>query len=306
MLSKKQIKEYITNGFIIVKDIISNIELERLKEEIVQIAKGKYPGKGFDVFSNKLTDEEILKQILAIHQPHYISPELNKFIKQKNISRILSKITGAHLPFWDGAVKCMQSMYFVKGPGMPGNNWHQDEYAIPTRDRSLTAAWIAIDNVTLKNGCLWVIPKSHQKGYLYPKHEHGEYDDYDYAESAFGFSELEKIPVPMSAGDVLFFNGYLLHKSEKNTTKTYRRALALHYMNSYSLLPWDSIDNGEPIALHDFRTVIQVAGKDPYKWKGYKKPPREILLRNCKSISSEDDKGIFYRKTDATDQQNNY
>ena len=53
-------------------------------------------------------------------------------------------------------------MYFVKGPGMPGNNWHQDEYAIPTRDRSLTAAWIAIDDVTLDNGCLWVIPESQQ------------------------------------------------------------------------------------------------------------------------------------------------
>ena len=303
MQNNSHIEDYISHGYLIANNIISPNELGLLKEEIIQIAKGKYPGKGFNVFSDQLTDNEILSQILAVHQPHYLSPVIVDFIKQKNITNILSKITGAHLPYWEGNVKCMQSMYFVKGPGMPGNNWHQDEYAIPTRDRSLTAAWIAIDDVTLDNGCLWVIPKSHRRGYLYPKHEHEEYDDYDYAESAYGFSESDKIPVPMKAGDVLFFNGYLLHKSEKNTTDTFRRALALHYMNSYSLLPWDMVGD-DPIALHDFRKVIQVSGQDPYEWKGYEKPPREILLRNCKVLSNEDDKGIFYRDTDVTKEKN--
>ena len=60
----------------------------------------------------------------------------------------------------------------------------------------------------------------------------------------------------------------------------------------------------DPIALHDFRKVIQVSGQDPYEWKGYEKPPREIFLRNCKTLSSEDDKGIFYRDTDATKEKN--
>ena len=40
-------------------------------------------------------------------------------------------------------IKAMQSMLFIKAEGKPGQAWHQDEYFIPTRDRSLTAAWIA-------------------------------------------------------------------------------------------------------------------------------------------------------------------
>ena len=299
MLDDKQIKKYIAEGFLVAKEIINPLQIEELKEEIIQIAKGKYPGKGYNIFSNELSNTEILKEILAVHQPHYLSPVIVDYIKHRKIVNVLSKITGAHLPIWDGNVKCMQSMYFVKGPEMPGNNWHQDEYAIPTRDRSLTAAWIAIDDSTLENGCLWVIPGSHQKGYLYPKHNHGEYDDYDYAESAFGFNESDKIPVPMKAGDVLFFNGYLLHKSEKNRTDKYRRALALHYMNSFSLLPWDN-PGDEAIAMHDYRKVIQVSGDDPYKWKGYEEPPKEILLRNCKILSNKNDNNIFYRNTDAS------
>jgi phytanoyl-CoA hydroxylase len=37
-------------------------------------------------------------------------------------------------------VKAMQSMLFTKGEGKPGQAWHQDEFFIPTRDRSMTAA----------------------------------------------------------------------------------------------------------------------------------------------------------------------
>ena len=44
---------------------------------------------------------------------------------------------------------------------------------------------------------------------------------------------------------VVFFNGYLLHRSFKNrTTDNYRRVLVSHYMNSWSRLPW-SISEGE-------------------------------------------------------------
>ncbi|HEV8556570.1 MAG TPA: phytanoyl-CoA dioxygenase family protein [Actinophytocola sp.] len=42
----------------------------------------------------------------------------------------------------------MQSMLFIKSAGKPGQAWHQDEAHIPTRDRSLTAVWIALDDAT--------------------------------------------------------------------------------------------------------------------------------------------------------------
>ena len=81
---------------------------------------------------------------IAIHQPHYISPVMLRYVKHPAICGALSQITAAHLPFWDGSVKCMQSMLFVKPPGFQGQAWHQDEIYIPTRDRSLIGAWIAI------------------------------------------------------------------------------------------------------------------------------------------------------------------
>jgi ectoine hydroxylase-related dioxygenase (phytanoyl-CoA dioxygenase family) len=57
-------------------------------------------------------------------------------------------------------------MLFIKSEGKPGQAWHQDELFIPTRDRSLAAAWIALDDATVENGCLWVLPGSHARGVL--------------------------------------------------------------------------------------------------------------------------------------------
>ena len=77
---------------------------------------------------------------------------------------VLTKVIGPD-------VKCMQSMLFIKASGKPGQAWHQDEWAIPTRDRSLTGGWIALDDATVENGCLWVIPGSHKPGIIWPQQE---------------------------------------------------------------------------------------------------------------------------------------
>ena len=54
-----------------------------------------------------------------------------------------------------------------------------------------------------------VIPSSHQKGYLYPQHEHNNEEKLDFARESFGFDDEEAVPVEMKAGDVVYFNGYL-------------------------------------------------------------------------------------------------
>ncbi|MCZ0937090.1 MAG: hypothetical protein OXJ55_00530, partial [Caldilineaceae bacterium] len=48
-----------------------------------------------------------------------------------------------------------------------------------------------------------------------------------------------------------------------------------HYLSSESLLPWVKTSDEQPVARVDVRRVIQVAGVDPYAWKGYEKSPAE-------------------------------
>ena len=85
-----------------------------------------------------------------------------------------------------------------------------------------------------------------------------------------------------TAGTLVFFNGYLLHRSRKNRGETYRRVLVNHYCNAWSLLPW-SIRQGERPATADRRCIVPVAGVDPYAWKGVEEPPKNVHLRRCQA-----------------------
>lgn len=277
ILSDEAVADYVEQGFAVVEGLVSPEEVEQIKRDAGDLARGKYPCESLKPLPPETTDEQAMKDILCIHQPHFVSPVIESFIKHDKICGVLSQIVAAHLGDWDGSVKCMQSMLFIKPPGKPGQAWHQDEIFIPTRDRSLTGAWIALDDATVDNGCLWVIPGSHQRGYLYPQHEH-ENPEFDFAPESYGFDESVEIPVEVKAGSVVFFNGYLLHRSRKNVSQGYRRVLVSHYMNAWSLLPWQ-VREGERPADCDHRSIIPVAGIDPYAWKGYVRPRHEVFLR---------------------------
>jgi hypothetical protein len=281
-LSEAEVAFFVENGYLVVSGLVTMEEIEELRCDTVALARGKYPCASLQPLPPEMSDEEALRNILCIHQPHFISPVIERHVRHPLICGALSQITAAHLPYWDGSVKCMQSMLFVKPPQFQGQAWHQDEIYIPTRDRSLIGAWTAMDDATIANGCLYVIPGSHRTGYLYPQRAHENPEEFDFAPESFGFDESGEIPVEVKTGDVVFFNGYLLHRSFKNRSRDYRRVLVNHYCNAWSLLPW-SVKEGERVATADRRNVILVAGTDPYEWKGYETPPDNVWLRTCKA-----------------------
>lgn len=275
-------QQFVDDGFLVVPGLVGSAELEELKAEIPRFARHEYNVINPVELPAGATDEEAMQRVLAVHFPHWVSPVMKSAISHPGIVEVLTTITAAHLPHWDGKVKCMQSMLFIKPPGLQGQAWHQDERYIPTRDRSLIGAWIALDDATVDNGCLWVMPGSHRTGYLWPTGPHGRPDEFDPSDEAKGFDDSAAVPVEVEAGSVVFFNGYLLHRSLKNRSGGYRRALVNHYMNAWSLLPW-SVDGQEPvrpgaIPTMDFRGVVPI-GEDPYADRGLTADPDWVFLR---------------------------
>jgi phytanoyl-CoA hydroxylase len=260
-------KQFVEDGYLVVPGLVSAAEVDRVRDDAAKFGRGDYDVKGIPDHG----------EILAVHFPHYISSVALDMVNHAGVVDVVSQIAGAHMAHWNGAVKCMQSMLFLKPPGLPGQAWHQDERFIPTRDRSLVGAWIALDHATIENGCLWVIPGSHRDGVLHQFKAHGNPDEFDPADEAFGFDDSTALAVEVNPGDVVFFNGYLLHRSMRNRSSGTRRSLVNHYMSSASLLPW-TFDR-EPIATLDMRAVVHVSGDDPYPWKGYDKPPMQTFVR---------------------------
>ena len=264
-------------GFIVVHDALPRREAEALRREAVAVCRGER-GELATSFQNEaleaafpapealraLSDKEVLKHFLCIYQAHKTSPLIHEYLGHPVIREVLTRVIGPN-------VKCMQSMLFIKAAGKPGQAWQQDEDFIPTRDRSLAGAWIALDDAVVDNGCLWVIPGSHRPGILWPMYPHDD-PRYDCTSMSYDFpyNDEDAVPVEVPAGAIVFFNGYLLHKSEPNRlTQGFRRVLVNHYMSAESLLPWYNGASLEgSVAQADYRDIVMIAGEDPYAWKG--------------------------------------
>jgi len=257
-------QSYAERGFAVLGRVLGPDVLALVREEAVRICRGELGDiDGAAVPEPGEADLDVLRRYLCIHFPHKISPLLRGIASEPKVVSGLTEVIGPN-------IKLVQSMLFIKSEGRPGQAWHQDEAHIPTRDRSLTAAWIALDDATVENGCLWVIPGSHRPGVIFPTRPQDDvrFDCTDEAYD-FGYREEDAVPVELPGGSVLVFDGYLLHRSLPNTGRHgMRRALVNHYMSAESLLPWFPPGNGEAMALLDHRDVLLVAGRDPYAAAG--------------------------------------
>ena len=265
---------YQENGFFVFEDAFNAEEVAELNEETVRICRGELGALGNWIPSDASeSDDDVISKFLCIHFPHKISEVMKSTLTQKAMVDALVCAIGPN-------VKCMQSMLFIKASGKPGQAWHQDELYIPTRDRSLMGGWIAMDDATVENGCLWIIPGSQKPGILWPQHQHDDRRFDCAGESCeYPYTDEDSVPVEVKAGSIVFFNGYLLHRSLPNrATSGFRRSLVNHYMSAESILPWqigrkETTATGEekpsvPSGQADYRDIVMVAGQDPYAYKG--------------------------------------
>lgn len=255
---------YQTQGFVVLHEALAAGALEQLKAETRHLCRNQ-DGliDGITPAQDDMPDRLAIERVLCIHFPHKLSASMLQMLAHPCITEMLTVLIGPN-------VKCMQSMLFVKAAGKPGQAWHQDEDFIPTRDRSLTGAWVAMDDATVKNGCLWVLPGSHQRGMLWPQRHHRD-NRFDCTHESWNFPwrDEDSIPVEVKAGSIVFFHGYLLHRSLPNRSQgAFRRTLVNHYMSAESLLPWTRPEEKATMALADYRDVVMVAGTDPYAYKG--------------------------------------
>jgi hypothetical protein len=152
--------------------------------------------------------------------------------------------------------------------------WHQDSgYFLPHCDSHLiVTCWVPLVDATLENGCLWVLPKSHQDGILtHHRGGHGGYLEIIDPD----LPPVEPIPVPMRAGDVLFMTNLTPHASFENQTHQVRWSLDLRYQsmsapNNIDEAPTDVTPERDPVTMACYPPEADFVIRDTHH------PEREI------------------------------
>ena len=227
MLSTEQTERFHAEGYLILDPCLEEGELEALRERVRGIADGEVDFPESSVEYEPGASGRRMEHLRKINHP---SRHDSFFVDHARHPRILAAMGD----LLGEDVKLFGDQLFMKPPGGIEKTYHQDCPYFPVRPMEVITAWVALDEVTLENGCMYVVPGSHKLGAV--DHSEawmvGERKDMKIPDAAID-RERER-PVTLRAGGCSFHHGLIQHRSGANRTRSFRRGLATHYMTARS------------------------------------------------------------------------
>lgn len=112
--------------------------------------------------------------------------------------------------------------------------WHQDSENLPPDQQSYLSAWVALEDMTVDNGCLWVLPGSHRAGACPPPGPGATEPPTQSLELRAGAAQKAAplpaaMPLPVSRGTVILLHDRIWHCSFPNASSATRRAWMPQY-----------------------------------------------------------------------------
>jgi phytanoyl-CoA hydroxylase len=221
-LSEQELKDFERDGYHIARGFLSPEEVVEWRDHFMALhANGPVEGY-FTPQPLEQADGDMLKAYPRMLQPHQWDEVSKKYLLDSRLQPVLTDLFGEE-PI------AAQSMFYFKPPGARGQALHQDDFYLKTQPGHCMAAWFAMDDTDSENGGLSVVPGSHRLPVLCPHAAD--------LRTSFTIEEvdvpqgMEPVEVQLNAGDVLFFNGAVIHGSEPNqTTDRFRRSFICHYV----------------------------------------------------------------------------
>jgi ectoine hydroxylase-related dioxygenase (phytanoyl-CoA dioxygenase family) len=225
----QQIEFYRTKGYLAGPRVLSDGQLDTLRRRIEDILTGRIP------FPEHLLGDAATKTRLPGQLPAVKIVNLfrhDKVFAEVMHNPLIASLAGDLMP---GPVRVWEDQMVYKPPGddKAALAWHQDyTYWDQVGPPELGTCWIALDDATVENGCMHVIPGSHRWRLGY-KREDVDGRDPDWLlrrPDMPGDADLTPVPCIVKAGHCHFHHCLTFHGSFGNRTRNPRRSYVLHLM----------------------------------------------------------------------------
>ncbi len=239
-LDATRLRQFQSDGFTVVPALLDSDEVDDIRAEFMELERrGPIPGH-FEPTNADPNDP--LTRFPRVMHPHKFNDLARSYLLDRRLRVILRQL-------FDEEPLAAQSMFYYKPPGARGQALHQDNFYLRVEPGTCIAAWVAIDVIDRSNGGLEVVPGTHAMDIFCPEEADSELSfTRDYVPPPPG---LSPVPIDMSPGDVLFFNGSLVHGSGPNQSPDrFRRSFIGHYIGRstqkistwYQVLTMDGAD----------------------------------------------------------------
>jgi ectoine hydroxylase-related dioxygenase (phytanoyl-CoA dioxygenase family) len=221
MIDDRAKRSFDEQGYLVARGLFDSEEVGRSRDHFMQLREaGAYPG---DVVGVDPSSDDALKKYPRMIHMHRWDKVALAWLLEPRLAQALSTLLGGLEPF------AVQTMLYFKPPGARGQAPHQDQYYLRVDPGTCIAAWMALDPCDEENGCLEVVPGSHEWPVLctIPADTSRSFTDVTVPLP----DDARLVPMLMQPGDVVFFNGSLVHGSKPNSSTRFRRALIGHYIH---------------------------------------------------------------------------
>jgi phytanoyl-CoA hydroxylase len=278
MLSQEQTARYQREGFLVLPGFKSVAEIAALRARALQMVHDFDPQTSKTIFttndqartidryfldsatqSSCFFEEEAfdaqgnLRQAKELsinkigHAMHDLDPVFSAFSRSAALDSVARGV-GLELP------QIWQSMYIFKQPGIGGEvGWHQDATFFDSTPISVTTFWFALEDATLKNGCLWTQVGGHRGPLRERFVRHGDDVRMETLDSTPWPDGNTAVPLEVEAGTLVVFHGLLPHYSAPNRSPISRHAYTLHVMDARTAYaPTNWIQRGADFPVRGF------------------------------------------------------
>ena len=259
-LSREQIEFYGENGYLAPVRILTDQQVDILREELAELVDPAHAGHDlfYEFNSNESADPETtLFHALGAWR---ITPGFHDLLWSPAFTMAAAGLLGGAVRFW-------HDQLFCKPPKHGGVvAWHQDySYWTRTQPMAHLTCWIGLDDSTEENGCLQYVPASH-KWDLLPIT--GLAGDMDAIREVLTDAQCEAFEHPISnelkKGEASFHHPLMIHGSRENRSERPRRGAVINVVrdgvqsisNDPLLEGVDPVPAGQPLGGQFFPLLL--------------------------------------------------
>lgn len=222
------------NGYLVVPQLVAPAELARVREMVDGVLDGTLKPASpnlrgelgdFDIqWEPALRDDPSVprrEKVRVVFHLAHAHPFFWAHATRPEILDVVEELLGPEINFYTDQT-------FVK-PARHGSEvpFHQDSGYWPDAEPRLLSCWFALDDATVENGCVRVLPGSHRRAIPHRPFDHPT-QPWGLLESDVDVSR--EIPVEIPAGGAMFHHSLLVHRSFPNRSDQGRRGLVTIYL----------------------------------------------------------------------------
>jgi ectoine hydroxylase-related dioxygenase (phytanoyl-CoA dioxygenase family) len=226
-LTDEQIGAYRENGFLAIEGFLDAAELAEWRAYTQEAVDQRLAGTALNAGGHPLNNQadpdayyaQVFTQCLKLLETH---AGMRKLMLDRRLGAMAARLAGV-----DG-IRIWHDQALFKPPFGNPTAWHLDNPYWSFSSRDAISLWVALDDATLANGCMWYIPGSH-KSATYENAGIGQ-NQSDLFRLYPQWREIDPVGCPVPAGSAVFHNGLTAHGAGANMTNKPRRAMTCAYM----------------------------------------------------------------------------